>query len=204
MIDSKQGDCLFFIAEYPRAVDKLAGAIRVELGKRLGLIDEKKVEFCWITDFPMYEYDDKGKLTFCHNPFSMPKGGLEALYREDPLSIVAYQYDLVCDGVELASGAVRNHDPEIMIKAFEKVGYDKEYIEEKFSAMFTAFQFGAPPHAGIAPGVDRMIMLLTDSESIREVIAFPLSGKAEDLMMGAPSFVTDEQLRELHLKISEI
>ena len=202
--DSKQGDCLFFIAEYPKAVDKLAGAIRVELGKRLGLIDEKKVEFCWITDFPMYEHDDKGKLTFCHNPFSMPKGGLEVLDSEDPLSIVAYQYDLVCDGVELASGAVRNHDPEIMIKAFEKVGYDKEYIEEKFSAMFTAFQFGAPPHAGIAPGVDRMIMLLTDSESIREVIAFPLSGKAEDLMMGAPSFVTDEQLRELHLKISEI
>ena len=152
----------------------------------------------------MYEYDEKGKLTFCHNPFSMPQGGLEALELEDPLSIVAYQYDLVCNGVELASGAVRNHDPEIMIKAFEKVGYDRKYIEEKFTAMFSAFQFGAPPHAGIAPGIDRMLMLLTDSESIREVIAFPLSGKAEDLMMGAPGIVTNEQLRELHLKIAEI
>ena len=201
---SKAGDCIFFIAEYPKIVDKLAGAVREELGRRLGLINEKKVEFCWITDFPMYEYDEKGKLTFCHNPFSMPQGGLKALESEKPLSIVAYQYDLVCNGVELASGAVRNHDPEIMIKAFEKVGYDKEYIEEKFNAMFSAFQFGAPPHAGIAPGIDRMIMLLTGSESIREVIAFPLSGKAEDLMMGAPGIVSDEQLRELHLKISEL
>ncbi|MBE5805121.1 MAG: aspartate--tRNA ligase [Clostridiales bacterium] len=202
--DSKEGDCIFFIAEYPKVVDKLAGAVRDELGRRLGLIDENKVEFCWITDFPMYEHDEKGKLTFCHNPFSMPQGGLDALDSEDLLSVVAYQYDLVCNGVELASGAVRNHDPEIMIKAFEKVGYDKEYIEEKFAAMFSAFQFGAPPHAGIAPGVDRMIMLLTDSESVREVIAFPLSGKAEDLMMGAPGIVTDEQLRELHLRISEL
>ena len=201
---SKAGDCIFFIAEYPKIVDKLAGAVREELGRRLGLINEKKVEFCWITDFPMYEYDEKGKLTFCHNPFSMPQGGLKALESEKPLSIVAYQYDLVCNGVELASGAVRNHDPEIMIKAFEKVGYDKEYIEEKFNAMFSAFQFGAPPHAGIAPGIDRMIMLFTGSESIREVIAFPLSGKAEDLMMGAPGIVSDEQLRELHLKISEL
>ena len=201
---AKEGDCLFFIAEYPKLVDKLAGAIRDELGKRLDLIDNNKIEFCWITDFPMYEYDEKGKLTFCHNPFSMPQGGLEALELEDPLSIVAYQYDLVCNGVELASGAVRNHEPEIMIKAFEKVGYDRKYIEEKFTAMFSAFQFGAPPHAGIAPGIDRMLMLLTDSESIREVIAFPLSGKAEDLMMGAPGIVTNEQLRELHLKIVEI
>ena len=201
---AKEGDCLFFIAEYPKLVDKLAGAIRDELGKRLDLIDNDKIEFCWITDFPMYEYDEKGKLTFCHNPFSMPQGGLEALELGDPLSIVAYQYDLVCNGVELASGAVRNHDPEIMIKAFEKVGYDRKYIEEKFTAMFSAFQFGAPPHAGIAPGIDRMLMLLTDSESIREVIAFPLSGKAEDLMMGAPGIVTNEQLRELHLKIAEI
>lgn len=201
--NSKAGDCFFFIAEYPGAVDKLAGGVREELGRRLNLIDENKFEFCWITDFPMYEYDERGKLTFCHNPFSMPNGGLEVLDSEDPLSIVAYQYDIVCNGVELASGAVRNHNPEIMIKAFEKVGYDKAYIEEKFGGMFTAFQFGAPPHAGIAPGVDRMIMLLTDSESIREVIAFPLSGKAEDLMMGAPGEVTDEQLKELHLKISE-
>ena len=202
--NSKEGDCLFFIAEYPGVVDKLAGSIRAELGKRLNLIDEKKVEFCWITDFPMYEHDERGKLTFCHNPFSMPQGGLEILDSEDPLSIVAYQYDLVCNGIELASGAVRNHDPEIMIKAFEKVGYDRQYIEEKFNAMFSAFQFGAPPHAGIAPGIDRMIMILTDNESIREVIAFPLSGKAEDLMMGAPGNVTDGQLKELHLKISEL
>ena len=201
---AKEGDCLFFIAEYPKVVDKLAGAIRDELGKRLDLIDDNKVEFCWITDFPMYEYDERGKLTFCHNPFSMPQGGLEALELSDPLSIVAYQYDLVCNGVELASGAVRNHKPEIMIKAFEKVGYDRKYIEEKFNAMFSAFQFGAPPHTGIAPGIDRMLMLLTDSESIREVIAFPLSGKAEDLMMGAPGIATSEQLRELHLKIAEI
>lgn len=201
---SKDGDCLFFIAEYPKIVDKLAGEVRNELGKRLGLIDDKKIEFCWITDFPMYEYDERGKLTFCHNPFSMPKGGIEAFNSKDILSIVAYQYDLVCNGIELASGAVRNHDPEIMVKAFERVGYDKEYIENKFSAMFSAFQFGAPPHAGIAPGIDRMLMILTESESIREVIAFPLSGKAEDLMMGAPSVVTDEQLKELHLKISEL
>lgn len=201
---SKDGDCLFFIAEYPKIVDKLAGEVRNELGKRLGLIDDKKIEFCWITDFPMYEYDERGKLTFCHNPFSMPKGGIEAFNSKDILSIVAYQYDLVCNGIELASGAVRNHDPEIMVKAFERVGYDKEYIENKFSAMFSAFQFGAPPHAGIAPGIDRMLMILTESESIREVIAFPLSGKAEDLMMGAPSVVTDDQLKELHLKISEL
>lgn len=201
---SKDGDCLFFIAEYPKIVDKLAGEVRNELGKRLGLIDDNKIEFCWITDFPMYEYDERGKLTFCHNPFSMPKGGIEAFDSKDILSIVAYQYDLVCNGIELASGAVRNHDPEIMVKAFERVGYDKEYIENKFSAMFSAFQFGAPPHAGIAPGIDRMLMILTESESIREVIAFPLSGKAEDLMMGAPSVVTDDQLKELHLKISEL
>ena len=201
---SKDGDCLFFIAEYPKIVDKLAGEVRNELGKRLELIDDKKIEFCWITDFPMYEYDERGKLSFCHNPFSMPKGGIEAFNSKDILSIVAYQYDLVCNGIELASGAVRNHDPEIMVKAFERVGYDKEYIENKFSAMFSAFQFGAPPHAGIAPGIDRMLMILTESESIREVIAFPLSGKAEDLMMGAPSVVTDDQLKELHLKISEL
>ena len=201
---SKEGDSIFFIAEQPKLVDKLAGSIREELGRRLKLIDDKKVEFCWITDFPMYEYDEKGALTFCHNPFSMPQGGLEALDNENPLEILAYQYDLVCNGVELASGAVRNHDPEIMVKAFEKVGYTESYVEEKFGAMFNAFKFGAPPHAGIAPGVDRLIMLLTDSDSIRDVIAFPLSGKAEDLMMGAPSNVTLDQLRELHLKISDI
>ena len=197
--DSKAGDCFFFIAEYPGVVEKLAGQIRDELGRRLGLIDENSIEFCWIVDFPMYEYDEKKNLTFCHNPFSMPQGGLDAFKTDDLLSIVAYQYDIVGNGIELASGAVRNHDPEIMIKAFEQVGYDRAYIEEKFGAMFNAFQFGAPPHAGIAPGIDRILMILTNEDSIREVIAFPLSGKAEDLMMGAPANVTLQQLRELHL-----
>ena len=201
---TKEGDALFFIADYKKQVYKLSGAVREELGKRLGLIDDEKTEFCWITDFPMYEYDEKGKLTFCHNPFSMPKGGEKALEEEDLLEVKAHQYDLICDGIEIASGAIRNHDPEIMIKVFEKVGYDKKYIEEKFSAMFKAFKFGAPPHGGIAPGIDRLIMILTKSASIREVVAFPLSSKAEDLMMGAPSQVTEKQLDELHLKISKI
>ena len=151
----------------------------------------------------MYELDEDKNLSFSHNPFSMPQGGLEALENQNPLDIVAYQYDLVCNGIELSSGAVRNHDPEIMIKAFEKVGYSKEYIEEKFGALFNAFQFGAPPHAGIAPGVDRMLMILTGAENIREVIAFPLNSKAEDLMMGAPSKVTQEQLRDVHIQIRE-
>ena len=200
---SKPGDCLFFIAEVPGVVEKLAGEIRTELGKRLGLIDESKIEFCWIVDFPMYELDDHGKLDFSHNPFSMPQGGLEALEKEEPLKILAYQYDIVCNGIELASGAVRNHDPEIMIKAFEKVGYSKEHIDEKFGALFEAFQFGAPPHAGIAPGIDRMLMILAEAETIREVIAFPLNSKAEDLMMGAPGNVTQEQLRDVHIQIRE-
>ena len=199
--NSKAGDCLFFIAEYPGVVEKLAGAVRDELGKRLGLIDENRIELCWITDFPMYELDDKGKLAFCHNPFSMPSGGMEALNTQNPLDIKADQYDFVCNGIELASGAVRNHDPEIMIKAFELIGYDKEYIKEKFGGMFEAFHYGAPPHAGIAFGIDRMIMILCDAETVREVIAFPLSGKAEDLMMGAPSVVTKEQLKDIHIKL---
>ena len=151
----------------------------------------------------MYEIDERGDLQFCHNPFSMPQGGIEAIENQDPLDIVAYQYDIVCNGIELASGAVRNHNPELMIKAFEKVGYSKEYIEEKFGAMFNAFQFGAPPHAGIAPGVDRMLMILSETETIREVIAFPLNSKAEDLMMGAPGNVTREQLRDVHIKVDE-
>lgn len=199
--NSKAGDALFFVAEVKGVVEKLAGEIRSELGKRLDLIDPNKFEFCWIVDFPMYELNDNGKIDFCHNPFSMPQGGIEALNTMNPLDIVAYQYDIVCNGIELSSGAVRNHDIEVMIKAFDLVGYSKEHIEEKFGALFNAFQFGAPPHAGVAPGVDRMIMLLTDSDSIREIIAFPLNSKAQDLMMGAPSNVTAEQLRDVHIKV---
>ena len=149
----------------------------------------------------MYETEDNGKIEFSHNPFSMPQGGMEALTTKDPLDILAYQYDLVCNGIELSSGAVRNHDPEIMIKAFEIAGYDKTTIERKFSALFNAFHYGAPPHAGMAPGVDRMIMLLTEEESIREVIAFPMNSKAQDLLMGAPGNVTDKQLSEIHIKV---
>lgn len=199
--NSKPGSCLFFIAEVPGVVERLAGEIREELGKRLELIDPNTFEFCWINDFPMFELDERGKIAFSHNPFSMPQGGLEALNAENPLDIIAYQYDIVCNGVELSSGAVRNHSPEIMIKAFELAGYSKEHIEEKFGALFNAFQFGAPPHAGVAPGIDRMIMLLANTETIRDVIAFPLNSKAEDLLMGAPGNVTREQLRDVHLKL---
>ena len=199
----EKDDTIFFIADSEKRATELAGQIRTELAKRLNLIDESKIEFCWIIDFPMYEIDERGDLQFCHNPFSMPQGGIEAIENQDPLDIVAYQYDIVCNGIELASGAVRNHNPELMIKAFEKVGYSKEYIEEKFGAMFNAFQFGAPPHAGIAPGVDRMLMILSETETIREVIAFPLNSKAEDLMMGAPGNVTREQLRDVHIKVDE-
>ena len=201
--DLKSEDTIFFIADNEKRASELAGQIRTELGKRLELIDENSFQFAWIVDFPMYELEDDEKIAFCHNPFSMPQGGMEALLTKNPLEILAYQYDIVCNGIELSSGAVRNHDPEIMVKAFEIAGYTKKDIEEKFSALFNAFQYGAPPHAGIAPGVDRMLMLLTDAENIREVIAFPMNSKAEDLMMGAPGFVTREQLRELNIKITE-
>ena len=201
--DLKSEDTIFFIADNEKRASELAGQIRTELGKRLELIDENSFQFAWIVDFPMYELEDDGKIAFCHNPFSMPQGGMEALLTKKPLEILAYQYDIVCNGIELSSGAVRNHDPEIMVKAFEIAGYTKKDIEEKFSALFNAFQYGAPPHAGIAPGVDRMLMLLTDAENIREVIAFPMNSKAEDLMMGAPGFVTKEQLRELNIRITE-
>ena len=201
--DTKAGDAIFFIAEAPRIVDTLAGRIRAELGNRLDLIEKDVYKFCWIVDFPMYELNDEGNLDFCHNPFSMPQGGLEALNSKDPLDILAYQYDIVCNGIELSSGAVRNHDPEIMIKAFEIAGYDKQTIENKFPALFNAFHYGAPPHAGIAPGIDRMIMLMQDEPSIREVIAFPMNSKAQDLLMGAPGEVTEEQLRDIHIKIRE-
>ena len=195
------GDAIFFIAEHKGIVEKLAGAIRQELGIRLDILEKDVFRFCWIVDFPMYETEDNGKIEFSHNPFSMPQGGMEALTTKDPLDIYAYQYDIVCNGIELSSGAVRNHDPEIMIKAFEIAGYDKTTIERKFSALFNAFHYGAPPHAGMAPGVDRMIMLLTEEESIREVIAFPMNSKAQDLLMGAPGNVTDKQLSEIHIKV---
>ena len=197
----KQDDTIFFIADNEKRATELAGQIRTELAKRLDLIDNSKFEFCWIVDFPMFEIDEHDKIQFSHNPFSMPQGGLDALENQNPLDILAYQYDLVCNGIELSSGAVRNHDINIMLKAFEMAGYTEEEVRTKFGALYTAFQFGAPPHAGIAPGVDRMLMLLTGSESIREVIAFPLSSKAEDLMMGAPGNVTKDQLRDVHIKL---
>ena len=197
----KQDDTIFFIADNKKRATELAGQIRTELAKRLDLIDNSKFEFCWIVDFPMFEIDEHDKVQFSHNPFSMPQGGLDALENEEPLDILAYQYDLVCNGIELSSGAVRNHDINIMLKAFKMAGYTEEEVRTKFGALYTAFQFGAPPHAGIAPGVDRMLMLLTNSESIREVIAFPLSSKAEDLMMGAPGNVSKDQLRDVHIKV---
>ena len=201
LAELEKDDTIFFIADNEKRATELAGQIRTELANRLELINKDSFEFCWIVDFPMFELDDQGKVEFSHNPFSMPQGGLEALETKNHLDILAYQYDLVCNGVELSSGAVRNHDTDIMIKAFEIAGYSKEEVETRFGALYTAFQFGAPPHAGIAPGVDRMIMLLTESDTIREVIAFPLNSKAQDLMMGAPSVVKKEQLRDIHILI---
>ena len=199
--DLQKDDTIFFIADNEKRATELAGQIRTELAKRLDLIDDSKFEFCWIVDFPMFEIDEHDKIQFSHNPFSMPQGGLDALENQNPLDIVAYQYDLVCNGIELSSGAVRNHDINIMIKAFEMAGYTEDEVKTKFGALYTAFQFGAPPHAGIAPGVDRMLMLLTGADSIKEVIAFPLNSKAQDLMMGAPSNVNKNQLREVHIKL---
>ncbi len=197
----KPNSAMFFIADTENVAANIAGEIRKELGKRLDLIEKDIFKFCWIVDFPMYELSDEGKIEFCHNPFSMPQGGMEALESKNPLDILAYQYDIVCNGIELSSGAVRNHDPQLMIKAFDIAGYSKEVIEEKFSALFNAFHYGAPPHAGIAPGVDRMIMLLTDEPNIRSVIAFPMNSKAQDLLMGSPGNVTEEQLRDVHIKL---
>ena len=198
----KEGETLFFICDRANVVNTLAGQMRTWFGENLGLIDGNAFSFCFVVDFPMYEYDPQtDKIGFTHNPFSMPQGGLEALETKGPLEVLAYQYDLVCNGVELASGAVRNHSPEIMKKAFAIAGYPEEELERKFGALYTAFQYGTPPHAGMAPGVDRMIMLLADEETIRDVIAFPLNGNAQDLLMGAPGEVTEQQLREANIRI---
>ncbi len=196
------GDTIFFIADREERANYYAGQIRIELGKRLDLYEKNAYRFCYVNDFPMFELDAETKqIGFTHNPFSMPQGGLEALEGKDPLEVLAYQYDIVCNGVELSSGAVRNHDMQIMVKAFEIAGYDEETLKSKFGALYQAFQFGAPPHAGMAPGIDRILMLLRNEENIREVIAFPMSGSAQDLMCGAPGDVTEEQLREVHIKV---
>lgn len=196
------GDTIFFIADKEERANYYAGQIRIELGDKLDLCEKNAYRFCYINDFPMFELDaGTRQIGFTHNPFSMPQGGLKALEEKSPLDILAYQYDIVCNGVELSSGAVRNHDMQIMVKAFEIAGYDEETLKNKFGALYQAFQFGAPPHAGMAPGVDRIIMLLRNEENIREVIAFPMSGSAQDLMCGAPNDVTEKQLREVHIKI---
>ena len=203
-LGAKAGDSIFFIADELKEAQKIAGLVRIELGKRLDLIEKNVYRFCFIVDFPMYEYnEDEGKIDFNHNPFSMPQGGMEALNTKEPLDILAYQFDLVCNGYEMASGAVRNHDPEIMLKAFEIAGYEEKDIIQKFGALYTAFQYGTPPHAGAAPGLDRMIMLIADSTNIREVIAFPKNKKARDVMMNAPSKVTKEQLDDVHIEIKK-
>ncbi len=196
-------DGVFFAAGKEAAAAKLAGLARTRVGEQLDLIDEKRFEFCWIVDFPMFEYDeDAKKVDFSHNPFSMPQGELEALETKDPLDILAYQYDIVCNGVELSSGAIRNHRPEIMYKAFEIAGYSQADVDTNFAGMINAFKFGAPPHGGSAPGIDRIVMLLADQPNIREVIVFPMTQKAEDLMMGAPNFATAKQLKELNIKLT--
>ena len=198
------GDTIFFIADKEERANYYAGQLRNELGDKLDLCEKNAYRFCYVNDFPMYEIDPETKqLGFTYNPFSMPQGGLEALETKNPLDVLAYQYDIVCNGVELSSGAVRNHDMQIMVKAFEIAGYDEETLKSKFGALYQAFQFGAPPHAGMAPGIDRMIMLLRNEENIREVIAFPMSGSAQDLMCGAPNDVTEQQLREVHIKVRD-
>ena len=198
------GDTIFFIADKEERANLYAGQLRNELGKRLDLYEKNAFRFCFVNDFPMFEYDnEEKKIVFTHNPFSMPQGGLEALNNKNPLDILAYQYDIVCNGIELSSGAVRNHDLDIMVKAFEIAGYTEENLKTKFGALYNAFQFGAPPHAGMAPGVDRMIMLLRDEENIREIITFPMNGNAQDLMCGAPGEVTETQLREVHIKVRD-
>jgi aspartyl-tRNA synthetase len=200
----KENDTLFFIADTPKAVNNLAGLIRTALGTQLNLTDKDRYEFCFIVDYPMFgKSEETGVIEFTHNPFSMPQGGLEALETKDPLDILAWQYDIVCNGYELSSGAVRNHLPEVMVKAFEIAGYTQADIEKKFSALFNAFHYGAPPHAGMAPGLDRIVMLLADEENIREVTAFPMNSNAQDLLMEAPCEVTEHQLREAHIRVRQ-
>lgn len=197
----KQNDSIFFLADDLEKAQKMAGSLRIELGNKLDLLEKDTYRFCLIVDFPMYELSEEGKIDFNHNPFSMPQGGMEALLTKDPLEILAYQYDVVCNGYEVASGAVRNHNPEIMVKAFEIAGYPEEEVEKRFGALYNAFQYGTPPHAGAAPGFDRMVMLIADEPNIREVIAFPKNKKAQDALMGAPSKVTEQQLKDIHIKI---
>ncbi len=198
---SKAGDVIYFIADSYAIAPKLAGQIRTEVANRLDLIDKSRFDLCFIVDFPMYEIDEDGKTIFTHNPFSMPQGGMDALLNKEPTEILAYQYDIVCNGVELSSGAVRNHDLDIMVKAFEIAGYTEDELKEKFRSLYTAFQYGAPPHAGMAPGIDRMLMLLTEEENIREVIPFPMNSNAQDLLLGSPGEVSEQQLREVHIKL---
>lgn len=198
----EKNSSIFFIADEFSKAQKIAGLVRIELGKRLDLIEKGVYKFCFIVDFPMYELSDEGTIDFSHNPFSMPQGGLEALEKENPLDILAYQYDLVCNGYEMASGAVRNHNPEIMVKAFEIAGYSEEDVKNRFGALYNAFKYGTPPHAGAAPGVDRMVMLIADSQNIREIIAFPKNKKARDLLMRAPSKVSEQQLKDVHINIT--
>lgn len=204
-LETKIGDSIFFVAdEKLEIVQKIAGLVRIELGKRLDLLEKDTYRFCFIVDFPMYEYnEEEGKIDFNHNPFSMPQGGMEALNTMNPLDILAYQYDVVCNGYEMASGAVRNHDPELMVKAFEIAGYSEQEVETRFGALYNAFKYGTPPHAGAAPGVDRMIMLIANEDNLREIIAFPKNKKARDVLMNAPSKVAKEQLDEVHIKLIE-
>ncbi len=201
--DVSEGDVVFFVSDKEKSANGISGEVRSKLGTDLDLIEKNVFRFCWIVDFPMFEYDDEfGKVEFSHNPFSMPQGGMEALETQDPLDVLAYQYDIVCNGIELSSGAIRNHKPEVMYKAFDIAGYEQKTVDDEFGSLIRAFRLGAPPHGGIAPGVDRIVMMLADETNIREVIAFPMNQKAQDLMMSAPCDVSETQLRELHIKLN--